>query len=108
MPTKKVKRPPESTPNPGSPDAVALGCLCPVMDNNHGKWAPYPPGGWWITAGCPVHARKLTRAEATDGVVAAAVALLANTPPYVEGPDTYVGVRLGDLMTLRDAIERLP
>lgn len=43
------------TPNPGSDEAGALGCLCPVMDNNHGKRAPYPPGGWWITAGCPVH-----------------------------------------------------
>lgn len=26
----------EITPNPGSPQAVELGCLCPVMDNNHG------------------------------------------------------------------------
>jgi hypothetical protein len=27
-----------------------------VIDNNHGKWAPHPPDGWWITAGCPIHA----------------------------------------------------
>ena len=45
-------------PNPGSDDAIALGCICAVADNNHGKWAPYPPDGWWITAGCPVHAPK--------------------------------------------------
>ena len=43
-------------PNPGSKEALAKGCLCAVLDNNHGKRAPYPPDGWWITAGCPVHA----------------------------------------------------
>ena len=23
-------------PNPGSPEAVAAGCTCPIMDNSHG------------------------------------------------------------------------
>ena len=45
-------------PNPGSDAAVKAGCTCAVMDNNHGKWPPYPPDGWWITGGCPVHAPK--------------------------------------------------
>ena len=26
-------------PNPGSPEAVKLGCICPVLDNCHGKVA---------------------------------------------------------------------
>ena len=26
-----------NTPNPGSDEAIALGCTCPVMDNGHGK-----------------------------------------------------------------------
>jgi hypothetical protein len=43
-------------PHPGSDEAVAEGCQCPVLDNNHGRRAPYPPDGWWITGGCPVHA----------------------------------------------------
>ena len=43
-------------PNPGSEAAIKSGCSCAVMDNNHGKWAPWPPSGWWITEGCPVHA----------------------------------------------------
>lgn len=43
-------------PNPGSGEAVAIGCKCAILDNCHGKRAPYPPDGWWITAGCPVHA----------------------------------------------------
>ncbi len=45
-----------STPNPGSDEAIAQGCICARMDNNRGKYPPYPPSGWWITGGCPVHA----------------------------------------------------
>jgi hypothetical protein len=43
-------------PNPGSEEAIRRGCKCAIMDNNHGKWAPYPPFGWWVTEGCPLHA----------------------------------------------------
>jgi len=45
-------------PNPGSNAALKLGCRCAVMDNNHGKWSPYPPDGWWISENCPLHAPK--------------------------------------------------
>lgn len=44
------------TPNPGSSAALTQGCICAVMDNNHGKYAPFPPDGWWISDGCPLHA----------------------------------------------------
>lgn len=44
-----------STPNPGSWEAQDAGCTCAVLDNNHGKFAPYPPDGWWITEDCPLH-----------------------------------------------------
>lgn len=44
------------TPNPGSDEARQAGCICAVLDNNHGRFAPYPPDGWWITEGCEVHA----------------------------------------------------
>lgn len=48
-------------PNPGSTEALRLGCRCPVMDNNHGKWPPFPadegrPEGWIISMRCMVHA----------------------------------------------------
>lgn len=43
------------TPNPGSPKAYAIGCCCPRMDNNNGRFAPWPPDGWWINENCPVH-----------------------------------------------------
>lgn len=45
-----------SKPNPGSGQARKDGCICAVLDNNHGKFAPWPPDNWWITEGCPVHA----------------------------------------------------
>ena len=55
---------PGTISNPGSIDAKKLGCLCPVMDNNHGKWPPFPAGtawggdkgGWYVAGDCPVHA----------------------------------------------------
>jgi hypothetical protein len=46
--------PASPVPNPGSKEAIALGCICPVLDNNHGKWKPWR-GGWWILAECPIH-----------------------------------------------------
>ena len=55
MPSTPDEPPFDSTPNPGSDEAIAKGCTCPVMDNNHGKWEPWT-GGWWITEGCPLHA----------------------------------------------------
>lgn len=45
-------------PNPGSDEAVALGCRCAVYDNNRGRYAPWPPDGWWITDSCPLHGTK--------------------------------------------------
>lgn len=49
----------DNTPKPGSDTALNAGCICAVLDNNHGKWAPWPPDGWWITGGCPVHDRRV-------------------------------------------------
>lgn len=28
---------PDKLPNPGSPEAVEMGCLCPTVDNGHGR-----------------------------------------------------------------------
>ena len=52
----------KQTPNPGSEEAIKMGCKCPVMDNGHG-------GGvyidletmepvFWISESCPVHFTK--------------------------------------------------
>lgn len=49
-------------PNPGSPEAVAQGCICPRLDNAHGRgWmggVKDPETGETIfvyTVGCSVH-----------------------------------------------------
>ena len=44
-------------PNPGSEEAQALGCICPVMDNRNGK-GMYEKDGepvFIFNTGCPVH-----------------------------------------------------
>lgn len=61
------------TPPPGSPEAVALGCLCPVLDNAHGRGAalrdstgrvqPNEPL-YWVADACPLHG---TRAQPDAG-----------------------------------------
>lgn len=46
-----------SQPNPGSDDAVAKGCTCPVLDNGRGRGAYQIDGKWvfWTNAQCPLH-----------------------------------------------------
>lgn len=46
------------TPNPGSDEAAAQGCICAVMDNHHGAGFGSDPDKpqFWITGGCPIHA----------------------------------------------------
>lgn len=43
------------TANPGSEEARAQGCICPVLDNGFGREPDPSMGGWVITEGCPVH-----------------------------------------------------
>ncbi len=38
---------------PGSPEAVALGCTCPVHDN-----AEMPEDRKWVSGDCPIHGKK--------------------------------------------------
>jgi hypothetical protein len=45
-------------PTPGSTDALAQGCVCPVLDNAHGKGAyidPVDGPQFWIVFTCPLH-----------------------------------------------------
>ena len=46
-------------PNPGSPEAKAQGCKCPVIDNGHGSGAFIDPDSgdplFWINSACPLH-----------------------------------------------------
>lgn len=48
----------EMTPNPGSDEAMDLGCTCAVLDNCHGRGFPWGPDGkteFWVTVTCPLH-----------------------------------------------------
>lgn len=47
-------------PNPGSKEAVDMGCTCPVIDNHHGKGVPVGKGGaplFWHSENCPIHGK---------------------------------------------------
>lgn len=56
-------------PNPGSPDALAQGCICPALKNNWGRTPPFPSsekrpaGAWYIRVDCPVHGDSLAVEE---------------------------------------------
>jgi hypothetical protein len=45
-------------PNPGSDEAITLGCTCAVLDNGHGNPELGKTRGFWITEGCPIHNQK--------------------------------------------------
>lgn len=46
-------------PNPGSDEAIAQGCCCPVLDNAHGKgaWLGYSDHAFWVDVECPLHGK---------------------------------------------------
>jgi len=51
-------------PNPGTPEALDLGCTCPVLDNHHG--AGVVVNGeriWWRNSECPLHSSKKRKKE---------------------------------------------
>lgn len=47
-------------PNPGSDEALNLGCICPVLDNCHGRGLGDngEKHGWVYRMDCPVHVFK--------------------------------------------------
>ena len=45
----------DKAPNPGSDEAIELGCKCPVLDNSHGRGYMGQPGIFMIAGGCPLH-----------------------------------------------------
>lgn len=57
-----------STPNPGTKEAIAADCKCPVIDNCHGAGAYNDENGkplFWINGNCPIHGNELAE-EAKD------------------------------------------
>jgi hypothetical protein len=50
-------------PNPGTEEAQALGCVCPVIANCYGQGFRQPDGSlaFWMTTDCPIHYPKEKR-----------------------------------------------
>jgi hypothetical protein len=48
----------ETPPHPGSEEALALGCLCPIIDNHWGRGINCNYEMFVITAECPIHNPK--------------------------------------------------
>lgn len=42
-------------PNPGSKEAIAVGCTCPVMDNHYGAGYGGQEGVFAYIQTCPIH-----------------------------------------------------
>lgn len=52
-----------AVPAPGSPEAVAQGCTCPVMDNGHGRglFGDGERFGWVMSWDCPLHGTEANK-----------------------------------------------
>lgn len=52
---------------PGSPEAIAAGCLCPVLDNRHGVgWFVRGQVQYWYAEDCPLHGALAETQENDD------------------------------------------
>lgn len=49
--------------NPGSDEAIDLGCTCPVLDNGRGSEELGKTRGFWIAGGCPLHDKSANPEE---------------------------------------------
>ena len=45
----------DTIPDPGTKEAIEMGCTCPVMDNEYGKGYMGREGVFIYTANCPIH-----------------------------------------------------
>jgi hypothetical protein len=45
----------ERKPAPGTDEALAEGCTCPVIDNSYGRGYRGQPGIFVYSAACPIH-----------------------------------------------------
>lgn len=49
----------EKLPNPGSDEAIERGCVCPTMDNDHGRGYMGNPGLFVMVEDCPLHPTEI-------------------------------------------------
>lgn len=54
----------DNKPNPGSNEAIAQGCICPVTDNHYGAGVPSADGPqFWYVENCPVHTLEVKQKD---------------------------------------------
>jgi hypothetical protein len=56
-------------PNPGSKEAIDVGCVCPILDNNFGAGIGKDKDGttlFWYNSDCPIHGKLLTKDTKED------------------------------------------
>lgn len=68
------------TQPPGHPDAIAQGCLCPAIDNGHGKGSGRVDQNgdplYWLNWDCPAHVEQAeAKAEVDCALINAGVEL---------------------------------
>jgi hypothetical protein len=57
--TPLMKKFNNKVPNPGSDEAIKMGCKCPVLDNCHGKGYLVPgSGSFCVSEACPIHGKQ--------------------------------------------------
>ena len=66
-----------AVPHPGSPEAVAKGCTCPILDNAHGGGYLGIPGMFVMTGGCPLHSPE-TGIVPREAVIDLATAIITS------------------------------
>ena len=55
-------------PNPGSKEAVKIGCTCAVLDNHYGAGIYGGRGGtFWVSASCPLHGDVRSKIVSEEG-----------------------------------------
>lgn len=48
----------ENVPNPGSDEAIEIGCSCPAYENYYGRGIEAKEGTqFWINENCPIHGK---------------------------------------------------
>ena len=69
--SKRTK--PDLNAPPGSDGAIAAGCRCPVLDNEHGRGFMGQEGVYCHSGDCPIHghivAEAIARSRAEEGEV---------------------------------------
>lgn len=79
-------------PNPGSDEAIDLGCSCAVMDNRRGEGVMMLGEGpfFWVEGDCPLHGTIASRSTSSDRQSGEAVPALSapDAPDFLPPPET--------------------